>query len=112
MDKPDLSPKSKVTWGDKYGYAMQVTDQAEADAYFEECVQHQLSFGLNDRAAAENIERTNIGYWAGYGYNREQVERLFRCKHPVFGSVEENGHPTPEQALAKGIELGSKQDRP
>lgn len=107
MEKPDLSPKARVTYGDKYGYAMQIETQEEADAYFDECVRHQMSFGeTTDRAKAEEIERSNIGYWAGYGYDREKVERLFRCKHPVFGSVAENGHPTAKEAFELGRTVG------
>lgn len=95
--------------GDKYGPAMTMTDQAEADAYFERLVQHGMEWG-NERAEAERIERSNLGYYAGYFSHetRERVERLFRCAHPVFGSAAENGAPSPDQALKAGLEMGRR----
>ena len=95
--------KSGISIGEKYDVAMQISDQAEADAYFEECVQHCMSFGKT-RKEAERIERINLGYYAGYCSNetRERVERLFRCAHPVFGKIAENGAPTAEGALEAG----------
>ena len=98
--------EKRITMRKKYGPAMDITDQAEADAYFEQCVQHMMSFG-KDRAEAERIERTNLGYYAGYYGNgtRERVERLFRCAHPVFGKIAESGPPTPEEAFAAGAAM-------
>ena len=97
--------KKKITYRDKYGPAMKITDQKEADAYFKECVEHCMSFG-NSREKAEDIERQNFGYYAGY-YDHEtrvRVEKLFMCKHPVFGSAED-GQPTPEEAFEMGKNL-------
>ncbi len=95
--------KQKITIGDKYGPAMEITEQAEADTYLEECIQHAMTFGLH-LDEAEDQERANLGYYAGY-YDtgtRARVERLFRCKHPVFGSILDNGAPTAEEALEAG----------
>ena len=99
----------QITMGEKYGPAMKITDQAEADAYFEECVQHQLGFGESTREEAEHIERSNLGYVAGYGDNetRARVERLFKCAHPIFGAIAQYDPPTPEEALEIGKRLGS-----
>jgi hypothetical protein len=101
---PDLEPESLVSVDDKYGPAMDITDQAEADSYFEKCVQHNMSFGTS-RTRAEEVEKTNLGYFAGYydAETRERVERLFRCSHPIFGSIAENGPPTTDQALMSGV---------
>lgn len=100
-----FQPKQRVTIGDKYGPAMSITDQAEADVYLEDCIQHSMSFG-ESRDNAERIEKANLGYFAGYcdHETRERVERLFRCAHPVFGAIAQNGAPTTEQALAAGLE--------
>lgn len=78
--------KPNLTIGGKYGPAMKIADQGEADRYFEQCVAHTMSFGKT-RAEAESIERQNFGYYAGYysDETRERVERLFRCAHPVLG---------------------------
>lgn len=95
-----------VRIGMKYESAMEFTDQAEADAYFEILVEHSMRCGLS-RPEAETLERRNLGYFAGYYSNevRERVERLFRCEHPFFGSIAKNGPPTCEQALAAGKKL-------
>lgn len=94
-----------ITIGDKYSPAMTITDQAEADRYFEECVLHSMMFG-NSREKAEDIERQNLGYFVGYcsAETRERVERLFRCKHPIFGSIAENGQSRAALAFSLGRE--------
>ena len=96
-----------VTVRDKYGPAMEITEQSDADAYFEKCVRHTVSHGKS-RAEAEKTERINLVYYAGY-YSAEvsaRVERLFRYQDPVFGSIEKNGPPTPEQAFEAGLKAG------
>jgi hypothetical protein len=96
-----------VTIGEKYGPAMRLTDQAEADAYFERCVEHTMRF-VETREEAEKVERINLGYFAGY-YSaeiRERVERLFRCRHPLLGSIAKHGQPTNEEAVELGETLG------
>lgn len=100
----------KVTLGQKYGPAMDIKDQAEADAYLKECVDHNVRLTGNSRPEAEAIEKQNLGYFAGYYDNetRERVERLFSCRHPVFGSIAENGPPTAEEALRAGMEMGER----
>lgn len=107
MPRQDAFPE-QISTGDKYGPAMTIVDQAEADAYFERCVEHHVrAFGVS-RAHAETIERANLGYWAGYydHATRERVERLFNCAHPVFGRIAEVGPPTPAEALVAGTKRG------
>lgn len=81
--------KKNITIGEKYRPAMEITDPQQAAAYFEECVQHMMTFGHN-RQEAENIERANLGYFAGYfdDATRARVEKLFQCAHPIFGPIE------------------------
>jgi hypothetical protein len=97
------------TIGEKYGPAMMISDQAQADAYFEQCVQHSIRCG-NSREAAVLIERKNLAYYAGYYDNevRERIERLYKCAHPVFGPIAKTGTITPEQAFNMGIEWAKK----
>ena len=101
--------KRDITIGEKYGPAMEITEQAEADRYFRECVAHSImAFGKTEEEAQE-LERDNLGYFAGY-YNaktRARVERLFRCAHPIFGAIAENGQPTPEEAMEAGRLMAS-----
>lgn len=98
--------------GQKYNPAMKIKDQAEADAYFEMLVKQTMSFGTT-REKAEEIERSNLGYWAGYYDNetRERVERLFKCTHPVFGSIAENGPPSFMEALVAGLRICLEEDK-
>lgn len=102
--------KAKITFGEKYDPAMQIMEQDEADAYFEECVKHTMAFGRT-REVAEAVERSNLGYYAGYycAETRERVERLFRCSHPVFGSIAHRGEPTAEEALQAGLDAAASQ---
>lgn len=99
-----MTPISReTTFGEKYGPAMTVKTQEDADAYFNRCVEHTMLFGKT-REQAETIERHNLGYWAGhYGAEvRERIERLFKCKHPVFGAIAEKGQPSVADAFEKG----------
>jgi hypothetical protein len=93
----------------RYDYAMCITDPLEADLFFEFLICLCTTTGKT-RQEAMDIERENLGYWAGYYDNetRERVERLFRCEHPVFGSIAKNGPPTPEQAFAAGVRMGER----
>lgn len=114
----ELLPR-RINFRDKYGPAMEITDQAEADAYFERLVEHTALWMIEDgrakdpraaRPEAETIERQNLGYYAGYysQETRERVERLFRCAHPVFGAIAEQGPPTSDQALVAGVRMATE----
>lgn len=98
------SMTTNITIGEKYGPAMEMTDQATADDYFEQCVTHCMRHGRS-RAEAESIEKQNLGYYAGYygSETRERVERLFKCSHPVFGAIGTNGQPTAKEAISAGL---------
>lgn len=114
MNTTHLKARSKVTIGDKYGPAMEIQTEAEALEYFEALVKHSMSFGKT-RDEAERLERSNLGYFAGYYSHdtRERVERLFKCAHPIFGSIAEKGAPTAEQALIAGMQRGiALRDKP
>jgi hypothetical protein len=87
-----------VIYSKKYDVAMTLVDQEDADRYFERLVLGTMASGKT-REQAEEIERREIGYYAGYHLDetRERVERLFRCAHPVFGSIAKDGSPSIEQ---------------
>lgn len=91
------------TIGDLYRPAMEITDQTEADAYFETLVAYAMKHHGTDRATAEKNERSNLGYFSGYYDNKtaERVFRLFRCAHPIFG--------TSRPSVAEAIEAGKKE---
>lgn len=94
--------------GSRYGPAMEVTTQGEADRIFAELVDTAMT--ANSALSTDEalrMERENLGYIAGYYRDdvRERVERLFNCAHPVFGPISE-GKPTPEEAFKMGVEAG------
>lgn len=75
----------------KYELAMRITTQEEADASFEELVADSMVAHGLDRQKAEQVERVNLGYRAGY-YQPEirvRVEELFHCEHPVLGKAKD-----------------------
>jgi hypothetical protein len=99
-----------ITIGAKYCPAMEIRNQADADAYFALCVDHCMSFGGKTRMEAEAIERKNLGYFAGYydHETRERVERLFKCEHPMLGKIAETGPLTADELLAAGYRWARK----
>ena len=104
--------KDKITNGEKYGPAMKITDIKKADAYFEELVQHNMKNTNNNRKEAEQIERSNLGYYSGYYDNEtiERVQRLFSCRHPIFGSAENIKTMSSKQSFEAGKEAGKKRN--
>ena len=97
--------KKEITIGEKYRPAMEITNQDEADAYFEKCVVHNMGFGTS-REEAERVEKTNLGYYAGYCDKKtaERVWRLFKCEHPILGRY----YPSPQEAFFAGQVHGKK----
>src|SRR4051812_5648723 len=77
----------RMTFAEKYRYAMTITDPAEAKSYFEKCVRQQMLNTGKPKAEAEKIERDNLGYYAGYydSVTVQRVERLYNAAHPIFG---------------------------
>lgn len=101
----------QMTIQEAYAPAMQITEQHEADKYFEFLVGYCMGGRpLMTREEAERIERNNLGYYAGYYDHdtRARVERLFRCQHPYFGKIAEKGPPTPLEAFEAGVQLARK----
>jgi len=98
------------TIGERYGPAMEIRGQAEADRYFKELVRWQMQEGGLDQAEAERIERANLGYYAGYYDNetRARIERLYSCSHPVFGPIAERGAPDPAEVVRLGMAAGKR----
>lgn len=98
--------KKNITIGEKYGPTIKITDAKQAQKYFAKCVEHTMRFG-HSRQKAEQIERSNIGYYAGYDTHRTRlrVEKLFNCQHPLFGEAK-NGVPTSKEAFEMGCKRG------
>lgn len=95
------------TLGDLYGPAMSITDQDEADIYFEALVIYDQDKCDKPRTRQESIQlvKNNLGYYAGY-YDSETFQRvykLFACEHPIFGVDKEVNHSA---ALKAGMIMG------
>jgi hypothetical protein len=97
----------RVTIGEKYDPAMKVHTKAEAQAYFDECVEHDLRLRPElSREEAEHIERQNIGYYFGYQRRDEacRLQELYGFTHPLINI----GTDTPEDIVRKGITIGNR----
>lgn len=97
----------KCTMGDKYKVACEkVRTPEQAKVWLEILIKHNMSHSTppHTRKEAEEIERQNIGYFAGYYDHdiQDVVCKTFNTEHPIFGKTK----PTGEQALRAGMELG------
>lgn len=108
MTKFNPENKKTLTYEECLGPAMKITDEADAQQYLTDYVEF-IRRGLKKSPSrtgmtAEEIARSNLGYYAGYydADTRARVERLFCCEHPIFGSIEKNGQPSPEVAFLLG----------
>lgn len=99
-----------MTIGEAFGPAMEITDQDKADEYFAALVERNMRSFDQTRDRAEADTKSSLGYYAGYYDNetRERVERLFKCSHPVFGSIAKVGAPTPDEAFHAGHEFARR----
>lgn len=95
-------------------HAMKITDEADAQQYLADYVAY-IQTALDkeprkDGVTAAQIAASNLGYFAGYydDKTRERVERLFKCQHPIFGSIAQVGAPTAEEAFEAGKRMGAK----
>jgi hypothetical protein len=106
-----LKRGERMSPDEKYFPAMEITDQATADRYFAACLQHHLMVsepGLSAAKAAE-IERSELGYWAGYcsRETRLRVEELFNCEHPILGKAKDRDWSLKE-LLQAGMDYAAK----
>jgi len=115
MTKFNPENKDTLTYGECLSPAMEIKSLKDAKQYFEAYVNHIQKYldsePRDDNMTAEDIARTNLGYFAGY-YNdetRERVESLFTCSHPIFGTIKTHGQPSAEQALRSGMDLAQNQ---
>lgn len=80
--------------------------KAEAAEIVESQVQEIIALGYDTPEEARRRVLQNIGYFAGY-YSasiQDKTYDLFETEHPIFGRT----HPTPAEALRRGMELGAK----
>lgn len=101
-----FNPENKIvlTYGEALGPAMEIIKQDDADQYKKDYISFTLKFTNDNYQQAEQIVNSNLGYFAGYCSDtvRERVERLFKCSHPIFGSIKQNGVPTGKESFECG----------
>ena len=115
-----FNPENKevLSFDESTSPAMNIIDAEDAAQYKAAYISYTekgiAAGGLNmSGITAEEIVNSNLGYFAGYYSNkvRERVETLFNCKHPVFGSIKENGAPTIAEAFRMGLIEGAKHQK-
>ena len=85
---------------DFYDSCALVTTKDEAGRYFKKLVDFVVENYDQDRIEVEKIQRSNIGYYAGY-LDREtqlRIYDLFDVDHPIFGRKQ----PTADEAFQMG----------
>lgn len=110
MTKFNPENKDVLTYAEALGPAMKITDPEDAKQYKDDYIKFTQKImdreGGESKSTAEEVVNQNLGYYAGYYDNatRLRVEKLFQCSHPVFGSIEKNGEPTPKEAFQTGFQ--------
>ena len=81
--------KKTATNGDLYGPAMNIQSEAEATQYLVDLTHWTVRHFGGDYKTAWDKHLESIGYFAGYFDEATQarVEKVFKAKHPIFGSV-------------------------
>jgi hypothetical protein len=117
MTKFNPENKDSLTYGECLFPAMEITDSKDAQqylkkyvAFIQKCLNKEPR---NDKMTAEQIAKINLGYFAGYYDDkvRRKVEKLFCCSHPIFGSIEQEGQPTIEEAFNAGKKLAKNSQK-
>lgn len=82
-------PKNSLI-GELYDPAMSITDQHEADLYFDKLVDRAMREAGMDWREASLVVRNNLAYYAALCSleTLERVQKLFHCKHPYICSVQ------------------------
>jgi hypothetical protein len=116
MTKFNPESKELLTYGEALNPAMEITDQNDADQYLRDYITYLEGWlkkePRGDNMTAEEIAKTNLGYYAGYYDNetRRRVEKIFMCAHPIFGKIE-NHVPTNEEAFNLGLKFNSSTEK-
>jgi hypothetical protein len=110
--------KDSLTYGECLKPIFKIMEKEDAMQYKRDYIVFiQKDIELNQKDAdgktAEEIANNNIGYYTGYcsAVERARIEDLFECKHPIFGSIKENGLPLIPQAFAIGKQIAERDSR-
>lgn len=110
MYKFNPDNKDNLTMGEIFDIALKIKTKENASEYihsYASWIKEKENVNLQE---ALRIAKSNLGYFAGYYSNkvRAQIETLFDCEHPIFGSIEEYGIPTNEEAYMLGVTGGTR----
>lgn len=96
----------EVNFNALYAGAMTAKTAPEADRWVKVITYMIATLDPNKAGRALYIVKNSIGYLSGYqsSAERDRIEQLYGTAHPLFGSVADNGEPTPEQAFALGLQ--------
>jgi hypothetical protein len=80
---------ARASNGDLYGPAMNIQTEEEATSYMVALTHWSARHWGGDYKALWDRHLSNIGYFAGYfdEATRARVEKVFKAKHPIFGSA-------------------------
>ena len=103
--------KTLPNMGAIFNKALDVAETGDGDrcqAFLTSYVEYIVSESNRNVAEAEDIAKSNLGYFAGYYSSEvyETINKAYGAVHPVFG-----GNPfevSPEEAYRKGLEAGRK----
>lgn len=106
MRKYDWQSNPFATAGELYRPAMLISDENKAAEYLRALVTWAVEHHGQDPKKALNIQKQNLGYFAGYydSETMERVNRLFKTAHPIFG----NRAPEPRGAFELGKNHATK----
>ena len=82
--------KTLETMGEIFNTALDVAETGDGDrcqAFLTSYVEYIVSESNSNVAEAENIAKSNLGYFAGYYSNEvyETINKAYGAVHPVFG---------------------------
>lgn len=103
--------KTLETMGEIFNTALDVAKTGNSDRcqeFLTSYVEYIVSESNLNVAEAENIAKSNLGYFAGYYSSEvyETINKAYGAVHPVFGK--NPFEVSPEEAYKKGLEARTK----
>lgn len=103
--------KTLETMGEIFNTALDVAKTGNSDRcqeFLTSYVEYIVSESNLNVAEAENIAKSNLGYFAGYYSSGvyETINKAYGAVHPVFGK--NPFEVSPEEAYKKGLEARTK----
>ena len=102
--------KELNTIGEVFDEALHCAKTSKASDFFKAYVEYILNTNdeVNTYAEAEEIAKSNLGYFAGY-YDRKTIDiiyKTYQCSHPIFGDKPYD--ISPQEAFKIGVKYGKR----